>query len=92
MPTSKPVRIWVKRDGTVCALYSDDLASVLMEMGLPSIRRASHVEPKTVNGAVEWYADMEPSGGPMLGPFSLRQQALAAEQDWLEQKFRAGGL
>ena len=28
-------------------------------------------------------ADLSPVGGPMLGPFSKRSQALNAEQDWL---------
>ena len=33
--------------------------------------------------AEQWFADMTPSGGPVLGPFPGRGAALAAELDWL---------
>ena len=29
---------------------------------------------------MEWIADLHPAGGPVLGPFPLRSDALAAEQ------------
>ncbi|WP_242687916.1 hypothetical protein [Alienimonas californiensis] len=45
--------------------------------------RASHVEP--ADGGV-WTADLSPSGGPVLGPFPLRSEALTAEADWLIRK------
>jgi len=32
-----------------------------------------------------WLADLRLSGGPILGPFPIRQQALAAEVDWLTE-------
>jgi len=35
--------------------------------------------------ATLWWADMRPSGGPILGPFEGREQALAAELVWLDQ-------
>ena len=44
-------------------------------------KRASHVEPDA-NG--DWFADMSPVNGPILGPFPLRIDALAAEHQWLE--------
>ena len=49
-------------------------------LGKVSIRRASHVEP---DAAGRWFADLSPAGGPRLGPFMRRSQALAAEIDWL---------
>ena len=39
-----------------------------------------HVEPDR-DGF--WWADMGPSGGPVLGPFRSRSEALAAEMGWL---------
>ncbi|MHB8860928.1 MAG: hypothetical protein ACYC6N_00885 [Pirellulaceae bacterium] len=45
------------------------------------ISRGSHVEP---DAAGNWYADLSPVGGPLLGSFSHRSAALAAERDWLE--------
>ena len=30
-----------------------------------------------------WLADLRISAGPVLGPFPIRQQAIAAEIDWL---------
>ena len=33
----------------------------------------------------QWLADLRISDGPILGPFPVRHQALAAELDWLTQ-------
>jgi hypothetical protein len=52
----------------------------LAALGELTIRRASHVEP-TLDG--QWLADLSPVGGPVLGPFDLRSQALEAEHAWL---------
>jgi hypothetical protein len=69
----------VESTGQVRALYTDDLD--LATLGRPVIRRASHVEPGPDG---RWSADLRPVGGPVLGPFDRRSQALEAEQDWLE--------
>ena len=61
------------------AVYDDEIADVLPRLGTYAVRRASHVEP-CGNG---WTADMKPMGGPVLGPYHLRSQALAAEREWL---------
>ncbi len=67
-------------NGQLSAIYSDDLAS-LLTLGQSKIRRASHVEP-CLGG---WQADLSPVSGPVLGPFPLRSEALAAEVKFLEE-------
>jgi len=64
--------------GDVRCIYSD--AFPLSRLGKLSIIRASHVEPDSVG---QWMADLAPVGGPVLGPFEKRTDALAAEVDWL---------
>jgi hypothetical protein len=65
--------------GRVRAIYGEDLD--LAALGPPVITRASRVEPDPLG---RWHADLRPVGGPVLGPFALRSQALAAEMSWLE--------
>ena len=36
--------------------------------------------------AKAWWADMQPVRGPVLGPFTTREDALEAELIWLRQK------
>ncbi len=75
---AKEVRIVI--DGPRLSFVWDDEVADLLELGTPTIRRASHVEP-TEDG--RWTADMAPVDGPLLGPFKLRGDALAAECAWL---------
>lgn len=56
----------------------------LRSVGGISIQRGSHVEP-TLAG--QWTADLSPVGGPVLGPFDKRIEALAAEVAWLQQNW-----
>jgi hypothetical protein len=70
----------IAADGSVHCLYAETID--LGAFGPQQIRRASHVEPES-NGC--WRADLSPVGGPQLGPFGTRSQALAAEASWLEQ-------
>ena len=72
--------ISVSEGGEVKFLWNDSLAP-LLELGEGRIVRASHVEP---DGTL-WSADLSPVGGPTLGPFQLRQEALDAERTWLEE-------
>ena len=65
--------------GVVRCVYGESIA--LDQLGQAAIHRASHVEPDTQG---RWWADLAPVGGPMLGPFQQRSQALAAEKAWLE--------
>ena len=71
--------IVVDPDGKIRLIYTDDLKFLLNE-GASEIRRVSHVEP---DARGDWFADMGPVGGPILGPYPLRQQALDAEVAWL---------
>ena len=68
----------VNADGGVKCIYDEALD--LRELGKIQITRASHVEPDSEGN---WWADMGPSGGPVLGPFGTRGGALAAERGWL---------
>ena len=70
--------------GVVRCLYDEALD--LSALGPPVITRASHVEPGPDG---RWSADLLPVGGPVLGPFALRSQALDAERAWLEQHWLA---
>jgi hypothetical protein len=70
----------VHADGALHCLYDETLD--LSQLGHVSIRRASHVEP-TNEG--QWRADLSPVHGPILGPFALRSEALAAEVEWLQR-------
>jgi hypothetical protein len=65
--------------GEVRCIYSEEID--LRSLGTLSIRRASHVEPSDDG---RWLADLGPVDGPVLGPFDLRTEALAAEHAWLE--------
>jgi hypothetical protein len=68
----------VAADGVARCIY--DEAMDLRELGALKITRASHVEPDA-KGC--WCADMGPSGGPVLGPFRSRSEALGGEREWL---------
>ena len=63
---------------TVQFVYDDKLN--LQYLGKTTIHRASYVEPDK-NG--NWWADMKLSGGPKLGPFKSRKEALRKEIKWL---------
>ena len=74
------MQLLIDGQGQVQCLYGEliDLAT----LGTMSIRRASHVEPDD-NGS--WWADLAPVGGPRLGPYAKRSEALQAETAWLQR-------
>ena len=74
--------ILISPDGRITLVYSDDMID-LLDAGKVSMRRASHVEP-TLDG--QWTADLSPVGGPTLGFFRLRAEALAEEAKWLNER------
>jgi hypothetical protein len=65
----------VDAGGSVRCIYDEALD--LREIGKLQITRASHVEPDRDG---YWWADMGPSGGPVLGPYGSRSEALQAER------------
>lgn len=73
------MNVRIEPDGTIVTVYNE--AIDLDTIGAAKVSRASHVEP-TPDG--QWTADLGPVGGPVLGPFDLRSQALTAEVAWLE--------
>lgn len=80
------VTLFITTEGTIEGIYTDVMSGLLCE-GEPSVTRASHVEPSIdENGQLCWYADMSPSGGPLLGPFYLRSLALEAEVEWIHRE------
>lgn len=72
--------ISVNENGALQFIYDDDLA-FLTELGDATTKRASQVEPTDNN---EWTATM--NDGTVLGPFKLRQEALAAEIEFLKER------
>lgn len=77
-PSPRAPELAVLADGSLAFLWDDQLQP-LSDLGEVTIRRASHVEPE--DGG--WIADLSPMGGPRLGPYRLRGEALAAEREWL---------
>jgi hypothetical protein len=65
-------------EGTARCLYGEEIE--LAALGTLTIRRGSHVES---DASGQWLADLAPCGGPVLGPFPVRSQALQAEATWL---------
>ena len=78
MTAETEMELVVAADGMARCIYGEELD--LREMGRLTITRASHVEPDRDG---YWWADMGPSGGPVLGPFRSRTEALTAERGWL---------
>lgn len=75
------IDIIIAPNGDLRFIYNDD-AAALLTAGKATVTRVSHVEPC----AGGWSADMAPVGGPVLGPFTLRGDALAAEVAWLRSE------
>ena len=69
----------VDRTGHVRCVYCESID--LATLGRAEIRRSSHVEPDEQG---RWQAYLRPIGGPVLGPFERRSEALATEVAWLE--------
>ena len=69
--------------GCLRTIYSDDVLE-LIRQGEARISRASHVEP---DDSGQWTADLSPVGGPILGPYDLRETALQAEVAWLKAHY-----
>ena len=66
--------------GDATCIYDETIE--LGQLGSLTIRRGSHVEP---DAAGRWLADLAPLGGPALGPFLHRSEALLAERHWIDE-------
>ena len=68
-------------DGHLRFIYDDATKRLVDDFTTNAvIRRASNVEP-THDG--QWEADMALAGGPVLGPYEDRGDALSEERAWL---------
>jgi hypothetical protein len=79
------VNLIIQKDGRVRGIYGEEIA--LDALGPVAITRASHVEPDSQG---RWLADLSPVGGPILGPYQKRSEALTAEVAWLEKNWIRG--
>lgn len=78
----KPINIFVGDDGSISYVYDDEVDRFFRGAGFEGVvRRASRVEP--CEGG--WSADLALVGGPVLGPFEDRAQAIAEEVEWLNR-------
>jgi hypothetical protein len=73
------MRLRIDAHGQVVCVYGE--AIDLAALGTPAIQRASHVEPDETG---RWWSDLGPVGGPRLGPYAYRSEALQAEAAWLD--------
>ena len=79
------MNLYFRPDGSAQCLYGEQIS--LSALGALDIKRASHVEPDQKNPGT-WYIDLSPVGGPRVDGFESRATALAAEEEWLNQKMR----
>ena len=77
------IEVSIDEDGGAKAIYSDELAEYFAETGA-KITRASSVEPG-LDG--KWTVDLTVSGGPVVGGFRLRDDALKYEVEWLKENY-----
>jgi hypothetical protein len=76
----------VESGGLVRGIYGEEIT--LAALGQLQITRASNVEPDEEG---RWLADLSPVGGPVLGPYERRSEALQAEVTWLEKNWLRAG-
>jgi hypothetical protein len=74
--------IVIRSNGTAEWVHADEL-NFLKAASPTSTRRVSDVEPE----GDSWTADMNRVGGPLLGPFPTREEALRAERLWLDAEY-----
>jgi hypothetical protein len=79
------MELFISPQAVITLVYSEVIP--LHNLGNVQISRASHVEPGATG---DWWADLSPSRGPVLGPFPKRSLALQAEHEWLTQNVLRG--
>ncbi len=72
----------ISTGGVITTIYDETLD--LSAIGQQRIVRASHVEPDDEG---RWFAEI--IGGPTLGPFARRSDAISAEVEWLRAQLGA---
>lgn len=93
----RPMVAHINMAGDLVFEWADEVADVeSRDGGATAIARASCVEPSPMRIESEgndsagwgwtwgWTADLSPVGGPVLGPFALKNDALEAERNWLD--------
>jgi hypothetical protein len=89
------VRFYIGKDGAIEFIHSDavDTSKLSPSVDCVTIQRASHVEPiQSGANKNKFVADLSPVGGPVLGPFDLRSEALSAELLELDKMFQSGTI
>jgi hypothetical protein len=76
------VQLVITPHGTARCVYGEEID--LHVLGSLTVARASHVEPDQHG---RWLIDLSPVGGPTLGPFLRRSDALTAEHGWLGENW-----
>jgi hypothetical protein len=76
------MKLVISPRGQIRCIYQETID--LAQLGTLSITRASSVEPDEQG---RWWADLGSVYGPLLGPYTLRSQALSAERGWLEAQW-----
>jgi hypothetical protein len=79
------MKLVINKEGAIQTIAEDDL-SFVSSLGDCNAQRASHVNPVKHNGKLLWSADLSPVGGPVLGPFGTRTEAIKSEIEWLYQR------
>ena len=67
--------------GTIQAVYSEALD--LDALGHQSI--TPHISQVDPDEHGQWWADLGPVDGPVLGPFARKSEAVRAEVAWIEE-------
>jgi hypothetical protein len=74
------MQLVVTSDGDIRFVYAETVD--IRSLGPTVIRRGSYVEPDAMG---RWLVDLAPVGGPRVGPFVKRSEALEAEVAWLQE-------
>ena len=82
-PRQERLTVLVTEEGDVIYVYNPLIDSIFRDSGFKGVpKRASSVEPIDDSN---WEADLSRVGGPVLGPFSSRDEAVDAELEWLNE-------
>lgn len=81
----KTIILNIEPDGTARYISDDDLNDTLRSVGKLQIERVTDVEPD--QNSQSWWAFLRPPYDQQtpLGPFARRDEAIAAEIDWLRE-------